>query len=51
MTDTKKELLELISWLETTKTAWFFVAMVMFVINLISVPYAILYILKFGLGG
>ena len=51
MTKREKELIERIKWLEETKSMWFFVAMSMFVVNLISVPYAALYILKFGFGG
>jgi len=47
----REELLKLIKWLQIRKDTWFFLSMVMFVINLISVPYALLYILKFGLGG
>jgi len=46
-----EEIIKQIIRLESAKTTWFFVAMVMFVINLISVPYALLYILKFGIGG
>jgi hypothetical protein len=49
MTEREKlKMLEYIAWLETTKGAWFFSAMLMLVINLITVPYALTYILKYG---